>query len=53
MRAAKDRFLYAEPQPPDESLMTELRVRYKPEVVALSEHLGRNLVGEWGYDELG
>ncbi len=53
VRAAKHRFLYAEPQPPDEALMTELRVRYKPEVVALSEYLGRDLVHEWGYDELG
>ncbi len=43
----------ASPQPPDERLMTELRVRYKPEVVALSEYLGRDLVHEWGYDELG
>ncbi len=33
--------------------MAELRVRYKPEVVALSEYLGRDLVREWGYDELG
>ncbi len=52
VRAAKHRFLYAQPQPPDEQLMAELRVRYKPEVVALSEYLGRDLVREWGYDEL-
>ena len=53
VRAAKHRFLYAEAQPPDEALMRELRVRYKPEVVALSEYLGRDLVHEWGYDALG
>ena len=52
VRAAKHRFLYAEPPPPDEQLMAELRARYKPEVVALSEYLGRDLVREWGYDEL-
>ncbi len=53
VRAAKHRFLYAEAQPPDEALMAELRIQYKPEVVALSEYLGRDLVHEWGYDALG
>ena len=32
--------------------MVELRRRYKPEVVALSDYLGRDLVAEWGYDSL-
>jgi hypothetical protein len=36
--------------PPDESLMLELRHRFKGEVVALSEYLDRDLVTEWGYD---
>jgi Sulfotransferase family len=36
--------------PPDEELMMELRRRYKPEVVAISEYLGRDLVTLWGYD---
>jgi hypothetical protein len=53
VRAAKHRFLYTPPQPPDEQLMAELRARYKPEVVALSEYLGRDMVREWGYDALG
>ena len=53
VRAAKQRFLYAPPQPPDEELMAELRARYTPEVVALSEYLGRDLVSEWGYDAAG
>jgi Sulfotransferase family len=52
LRAAKQRVLYAEPDPPDERLMLELRRRYAPEVAALSEHLGRDLVSLWGYDEL-
>jgi hypothetical protein len=37
----------------DEDFMLELRHRYKPEVVAASEYLGRDLVGLWGYDRLG
>jgi hypothetical protein len=32
--------------------MTELRRRFKPEVVALSEYLGRDLVTLWGYDRV-
>jgi Sulfotransferase family len=35
---------------PDERLVIELRRRFKPEVVALSEYLGRDLVSLWGYD---
>jgi len=42
----------APPPPPDERLMVELRERFKPEVVALSELLGRDLVSQWGYDRL-
>lgn len=38
---------------PDEKLMLELRHRFKPEVVALSEYLDRDLVALWGYDKLG
>jgi hypothetical protein len=30
--------------------MIELRHRFKPEVVALSEYLQRDLVSLWGYD---
>ena len=30
--------------------MAELRRRFKPEVVALSEYLERDLVELWGYD---
>jgi hypothetical protein len=38
--------------PADERLMLELRRRFKPEVVALSEYLDRDLVKLWGYDRL-
>jgi hypothetical protein len=47
------RAVYRAAPPPDEAFMRELRRRYNGEVVALSEYLGRDLVGLWGYDELG
>jgi Sulfotransferase family len=48
----RDRVLYAKPPPPDEAFMRELRRRMRGEVVSLSEHLGRDLIELWGYDEL-
>jgi hypothetical protein len=50
--AAKRRMVFADPAPADEEFMTELRRRYRDEVVALSEFLERDLVGLWGYDRL-
>ena len=47
------RVVYGEPPPPDHELMAELRRRFKPEVVALSEYLDRDLVTLWGYDGIG
>jgi hypothetical protein len=47
------RLVFGDARPPDEGLMTELRRRYKPEVVALSEYLDRDLVKLWGYDSIG
>jgi len=44
--------IYDDPPPPDENLMVELRRRFKPEVVALSEYLDRDLVALWGYDKI-
>jgi Sulfotransferase family len=41
------------PPPADEQLMRELRRRFRGEVQALSDHLGRDMVTFWGYDELG
>jgi hypothetical protein len=43
--------VYGKPSPQDDALMAELRTRYRPEVVALSEYLGRDLVSYWGYDD--
>jgi hypothetical protein len=45
--------VYDNPRPPDEELMMELRHRFKPEVVALSEYLDRDFVTLWGYDRIG
>ncbi|MCW3056805.1 MAG: sulfotransferase [Solirubrobacterales bacterium] len=47
------RLVYTDPRPPDEAVGLELRRRFKPEVVALSEYLGRDLVTLWGYDSVG
>lgn len=52
LRAIWRRVLYTDPSPPDAEFMLELRRRFKPEVVALSEYLGRDLVALWGYDSL-
>src|SRR5437764_8987855 len=53
VRTTKERLLYADPEPVDEEFMLSLRRRFKPEVVRLSEYLGRDLVSLWGYDDLG
>ncbi len=52
-RAMWRRAVYTAPRPPDERFMLELRERFKPEVVALSEYLGRDLVSLWGYEGIG
>jgi hypothetical protein len=46
------RLVYRYPEPPDEEVMLELRRRFKGEVVALSEYLGRDLVSLWGYESI-
>ncbi len=50
--AFQRRVVFGPPREPDERLLHELRVRYKDEVVAASEYLGRDLVELWGYDRL-
>jgi Sulfotransferase domain len=47
------RTVYRAPDPPDQALMLELRARFKGEVVALSEFIRRDLVAEWGYENIG
>lgn len=53
LEAAQRKLVLGPAQPPDEQLMRELRIRYRPEVERLSEHLGRDFVALWGYDRLG
>jgi hypothetical protein len=43
---------FGEPEPPDEQFMRELRLRFKPEVQALSDYLGRDLQALWGYEHI-
>jgi hypothetical protein len=51
-RTARRRLVMTEASQPDEHLMLELRRRFKPEVEAVSDYLGRDLVRQWGYDRL-
>jgi hypothetical protein len=53
LHAVKRRLVFGPPKPPDEQLMADLRRRYLPEVVALSEYLDRDLLSLWGYDDIG
>jgi hypothetical protein len=48
----QQRLLFSDPGPLDEELMRSLRRRFRGEVVALSELLGRDLVSLWGYDRV-
>jgi sulfotransferase family protein len=46
------RAAYAPQAPADDALALELRRRFKGEVQAASEYLGRDLVALWGYDRI-
>jgi hypothetical protein len=50
MRAFRRRLVFEEPSPPDEQVMREVHERYRGEVAALSELLGRDMLSFWGYD---
>ena len=50
--AARRNLVTAQAPEEDPELMLELRRRFKPEVLAASEYLGRDLVALWGYDRL-
>jgi hypothetical protein len=52
LSALRRRVLYSQPPPPDEDLMNDLRRRYRDEVAAVGEYLGRDLLTEWGYGGL-
>jgi Sulfotransferase family len=53
LETAWRRIVYTQPGAPDDELMQDLRRRFKGEVVALSDYLGRDLVTLWGYDNVG
>ena len=50
LSAAQRKAVYSSPPPADAELMSELRERYRGEVLALSEYLDRDLLELWGYD---
>jgi hypothetical protein len=52
LRIARRQLVYGEAKSPDDSVMLELRRRFKEEVVALGEYLDRDLVSLWGYDSI-
>jgi len=50
LRMLRRRIVLTEPPRLATDLESELRERFKPEVLALSEHLGRDLLSLWNYD---
>jgi hypothetical protein len=52
LHVAQRRLVYGEPEPVDEDLMLELRKRFKGEVAAIGDYLGRDLIALWGYDSV-
>ena len=42
--------MHGRAQPTDEELLVELRARFRGEVEALSEYLGRDMLALWGYE---
>ncbi|HUB74960.1 MAG TPA: sulfotransferase [Solirubrobacteraceae bacterium] len=44
------RMVFAKPPALDETLMRELRERFRPEVAAFGEYIGRDLLTLWGYE---
>ncbi|MGC2375538.1 MAG: sulfotransferase, partial [Solirubrobacteraceae bacterium] len=50
LRTLRRRVVFARPRSADEALTLELRRRYLPEVLAVSDYLDRDLVSLWGYD---
>jgi hypothetical protein len=51
LHSVRRRLVAGAPGGEDPKLMAELRRRYRPEVVALSEYLDRDLVSLWGYGD--
>ncbi len=52
LHATERNVVYRQPTAPDEAFMLALRRRFKGEVQALSDHLDRDLITLWGYDDI-
>jgi Sulfotransferase family len=52
LRAAIGIVIETKPTPPSPEFVLELRKRFRPEVLAMSEYLGRDLASMWGYDDV-
>jgi hypothetical protein len=52
LSVTRRRIVHARPPESDEAFMRELRARFKGEVVALGEHMQRDLVQLWGYEDV-
>jgi hypothetical protein len=52
-RQTRQRLLFGSPPEPEAELMAELRLRFRDEVLALSEYLDRDLLSLWGHDGAG
>jgi hypothetical protein len=50
MRGLRRRVVYTSPEAPDAELMVQLRRRYRDQVLAFGEYIGRDLAGMWGYE---
>jgi hypothetical protein len=51
LEATKRNLVYKPPAGHDQELAREIRERYRDEVAALGEHLGRDLLTLWGYED--
>jgi hypothetical protein len=51
LRVTRRHVIHGKPGQADEMLMRDLRLRFRDEVVALSEYLDRDLISLWGYDD--
>ena len=47
--SAKRKFVFTEPDRVDDAFVDELRERYRGEVAALGDYLGRDMLALWGY----
>jgi hypothetical protein len=52
LMVTRQKIVHGAPRPVEEDFMLELRRRFRPQVVELSEYLDRDLVKLWGYDAL-